>query len=190
MSPTFQLATNRTFFSTTVEFANLLPLASTNPPPLSLSSSLEEQIERLIRFPHTVTVEERNELETRVASKSYARDLATYFKQFYIEFDALDSATFEEVPQAEILNHVTEEAARHSTRGWRLVMYVPMVVLGIAVIVATIRGSLGPISSDALTTPPLFCFCIYVAAEFLGAAANGISAKQLRTLAPAERNFL
>ncbi len=155
-----------------------------------LSSSLEERIERLIRFPHTLSAPERNELESQVASTGYARELATYFEGFYFEVDALDSATFEEVPQAAVIKHLSAESAHHSTRDWRLMMYVPQVVLGIAVIVATIRGSLGPISAEALTTPILFCFCIYVAAAFLGAAANGTSAQQLRTPAPAGGNFL
>ena len=153
--------------------------------PIFLSSSLEERIERLVRFPHTLSVAERTELESRVASTGYAKELATYFEQFYVEVDALDSATCEEVPEAVLLKHVTAESAHHSTRDWGLAMYVSQVVLGIAVIVASIRGSLGPISADALTTPILICFCIYVAAAFLAAAANGTSAQQLRTPVPA-----
>lgn len=153
--------------------------------PIFLSSSLEERIERLVRFPDTLSAPERTELESRVASTGYAKELATYFERFYFEVDALDSATCEEVPQAVLLKHVTAESAHHSTHDWGLAMYVSQVVLGIAVIVATIRGSLGPISADALTTPILICFCIYVAAAFLGAAANGTSAQQLRTLVPA-----
>ena len=150
-----------------------------------LSSSSEERIERLVRFPLTLSARERKELESRIASSAYARELATYFERFYFEVDALDSATFEEVPPTVVLKHVTAESARQSMRDWRLVMYVPQVVLGMAAIVATIRGSLGPISAEALTTPILLCFCIYVAAAFLGAAANGTSTQQLRSPAPA-----
>ena len=150
-----------------------------------LSTLSEERIERLVRYPDTLSARERNELESRVASTGYARELASYFERFYFEVDALDSATCEEVPQAVLLKHVTAESAHHSTRDWGLAMYVSQVVLGIAVIVATIRGSLGPISADALTTPILICFCIYVAAAFLAAAANGTSAQQLRTPVPA-----
>ena len=65
-----------------------------------------------------------------------------------------------------LLRHILFDAAsvQQSTRRWRLAMYVPPIVLGVAVIVATVRGSLGPIPPDALTTPILFYVCIYVAA--------------------------
>jgi len=150
-----------------------------------LSTISEERIERLVRYPHTLSARERKELESQVASTGYARELATYFEQFYVEVDALDSATFKEVQQAAVLKHLTVESAHHSKRDWRLVTYLPHVVLSIAVIIASIRGSLGPISSDVLTTSILFCFCVYVAAALLGAAAMGTTAQQPRTLAPA-----
>ena len=155
-----------------------------------MSYSLEERIERLIRFPDTVSAHERNDLESRIASTGHAGDLAKYFERFYVEFDELDSANFEDRPQAAMIKHLTAESARHATRGRRLVMYLPQVVVGIAVIIATIRGSLGPISSDTLTTAILLCFCIYVAASFLGAAAHGFSRQQLLTPELAGRNFL
>ncbi len=65
-----------------------------------------------------------------------------------------------------LLRHILYDAgtAKRATRGWRVVMYAPPVVLGAAVLVATVRGSLGPIPPDALTTPILFYVCIYVAA--------------------------
>ena len=77
-----------------------------------LSSSLEERIERLVRYPHTLSARERNELKSRVATTAYARELATYFERFYFEVDALDSATCEELPQTAVLKHVIAESAR------------------------------------------------------------------------------
>ena len=65
-----------------------------------------------------------------------------------------------------LLRHILFDTAsvRQSTRRWRLAMYVPPIVLGVAMIVATVRGSLGPIPPVALTTPILFYVCVYVAA--------------------------
>ncbi len=65
-----------------------------------------------------------------------------------------------------LLRHilVDADAVRRAVKGWRLAMYAPPTLLGVTVIVATIRGSLGPIPPEALTTPILFYVCIYVVA--------------------------
>ncbi|NNF59197.1 MAG: histidine kinase, partial [Rhodothermaceae bacterium] len=53
---------------------------------------------------------------------------------------------------------------RTATQGWRLPIYLPPILLGLAVAVATVRGSLGPIPPDYLLAPILFYVCCYVAA--------------------------
>ncbi len=65
-----------------------------------------------------------------------------------------------------LLRHILFDVATISkaTKGWRLLMYAPPAILGIAMFVATARGSIGPIPPVALTTPILFYVCVYVAA--------------------------
>ena len=46
----------------------------------------------------------------------------------------------------------------------RLVIYLPMAVLGLAALLTTLRGSLGPLSLDGLIGPILFYACCYIGA--------------------------
>lgn len=61
----------------------------------------------------------------------------------------------------------------------RPVVFLAPVVLGVAVMLATIRGSIGPLPPDTLTAPILFYVCVYVA-----------SAMGLILLAPSIRSAL
>lgn len=49
------------------------------------------------------------------------------------------------------------------TRIVRSLLFLPPLILGLSVILATIQGSIGPIPPDALTAPVLFYVCVYVA---------------------------
>ena len=49
----------------------------------------------------------------------------------------------------------------------RLFLYVPALVLGLAALVVTLRGSLGPVTLDSLIAPILSYACIYIAAAAL-----------------------
>lgn len=46
----------------------------------------------------------------------------------------------------------------------RLVIYLPTVVLGLAALLTTVRGSLGPLTLDGLVGPILFYACCYIGA--------------------------
>ncbi len=50
---------------------------------------MEERIERAIRFPDTLRERERDDLASLMASSRYARDLATFFEEFYAELARL-----------------------------------------------------------------------------------------------------
>ncbi len=65
-----------------------------------------------------------------------------------------------------LLRHVllNDRALRERTRRLRGVLFVPPVLLGLAVLTATLRGSIGPLPPQALVAPVLFYVCCYVAA--------------------------
>ncbi|HYE95477.1 MAG TPA: histidine kinase [Rubricoccaceae bacterium] len=65
-----------------------------------------------------------------------------------------------------LLRHVLLDASdvRQATRWVRPMIYVAPVMLGVAVLVATVRGTIGPIPPDAFLRPILFYVCCYVAA--------------------------
>lgn len=46
----------------------------------------------------------------------------------------------------------------------RGLIYVPVLVLGLAALVVTLRGGLGPVTLDSLIAPILFYACVYIAA--------------------------
>ena len=49
----------------------------------------EEAIERYVRYPHTLTEDERLYSERLIAHQPAARELAIFFAQFYAEYDEL-----------------------------------------------------------------------------------------------------
>ena len=55
-------------------------------------------------------------------------------------------------------------AVRQTPGGLRLAVYLPTGVLGLAALVTTVAGHLGPITLDALVAPILFYACCYMAA--------------------------
>jgi len=68
-----------------------------------------------------------------------------------------------------LLRSVLADLARPLGLGYRLLIFLPALVLGVAVFVAVVAGSFGPLTVDALIAPILFYVCCYVA------AATGLS---------------
>ncbi len=60
---------------------------------------------------------------------------------------------------------VDAPAVRVATRAVRPMIWLPPLLLGAAVAIATVRGALGPIPPDALLAPLLFYVCLYVGAS-------------------------
>lgn len=56
----------------------------------TLKAVLEDRIERLIRYPDTLSIAEKTDLESTVSTSGYAKAVADYFQLFYQEMDTLD----------------------------------------------------------------------------------------------------
>ncbi len=81
-----------------------------------------------------------------------------------------------------LLRSVLADLARPLGLGYRLLIFLPAPVLGVAVAVAVLYGSFGPLTVDALIAPILFYVCCYVA------AATGLSLAIRRAVTPPDED--
>ncbi len=47
----------------------------------------EEQIERYVRYPHSLSPEEQRDIEAAIQSSDLVRQIAAFYEEFYAELD-------------------------------------------------------------------------------------------------------
>lgn len=118
-SPTVSACTLSTTPEPDSSHRSSTPKSGTSPTSLLSTEpwyALEERIERAIRFPQTLTEREREDLESRIASSDYARDLATFFETFYAELASVAiSPTTPKISEG--LSQIDEATSKRALQG-------------------------------------------------------------------------